>query len=51
MKTVPSVSGVRFTPDDRRLLALLRKRLGLGIAQLIRLGLRALAAKEGIYEK
>ncbi len=43
-----SVSGVRFTPEDRKLLQALNKKLGVGLAAIVRLGLRALATKEGV---
>ena len=41
-------TGIRFNDDDRRLLKQLRKKLGVEIAQIMRLAIRALAAKEGI---
>ncbi len=43
-----SVSGIRFTPEDRKLLQALNKKLGVGLAAIVRLGLRALATKEGV---
>jgi hypothetical protein len=49
MVTKPTfVSGIRFTAEDRKLLGILQKKLGVGIAAVVRLGLRALATKEGV---
>lgn len=39
---------VRVTDDDKKLLAKLRKKLGVEVSQIVRLGLRALATKEGV---
>jgi hypothetical protein len=39
---------IRPTAEDKKLIAILRKRLGVEVSQIIRLGLRALAAKEGV---
>jgi len=41
-------TGVRLTDDDRKLVKVLKKKKGVGLSQLIRLGLRALAKEEGI---
>lgn len=41
-------AGVKFTHEDRKLADQLQKKLGLGISQILRLGLRALATKEGL---
>jgi hypothetical protein len=47
--TVSEQMGVRFTPEDRQLLAALRQKLGLSsISQIIKLALRALAEKENV---
>jgi hypothetical protein len=40
--------GLRPTEEDQRLLMKLIKKLGVGESQVIRLGLRALATKEGV---
>ena len=40
--------GLRPNDEDLKLLAKLNKKLGVGESQLIRLGLRALATKEGV---
>lgn len=45
---VPSASGIRFTPEDRKIIAVLQKKLGVGMVQIVRMGLRALATKEGV---
>ena len=39
---------VRPTSDDWKLLDSLRKKLGVDASQIFRLGLRALATKEGV---
>jgi hypothetical protein len=44
----PSASGIRFTPDDRKFIDALKKQLGVDTTQIIRLGIRALAQKEGV---
>jgi antitoxin component of RelBE/YafQ-DinJ toxin-antitoxin module len=38
----------RSTADDRKVIAALSKQLGVAVSQVIRLGLRALATKEGV---
>jgi antitoxin component of RelBE/YafQ-DinJ toxin-antitoxin module len=43
----PNIS-IRATEEDKKLLAKLRKKLGVEVSQIVRLGLRALAAKEGV---
>ena len=43
-----STTGIRLTPEDRKLIAALQKKLGVAIADLFRMGLRALATKEGV---
>jgi hypothetical protein len=44
-----SITGVRLSTEDRKLIAALQKKMAdLSIGDLVRLGLRALAAKEGI---
>ena len=40
--------GVRLTEADKQLLKVLKKHLGVDFSQLVRLGLRALAQKEGL---
>jgi hypothetical protein len=39
---------IRPTPEDRKLMNDLRKKLGVETSQIIRLALRALATKEGV---
>ena len=39
---------IRPTREDRKLLAELEQKLGVSVSQVIRLGLRALATKEGL---
>lgn len=39
---------IRPSDEDRQLIAELRKRLGVEVSQILRLGLRALATKEGL---
>lgn len=46
-KSPPSIT-IRPTFEDKKLIAELRKKLGVEVSQLIRLGLRALATKEGV---
>ena len=41
-------SGIRYTPDDKKILDALRKKLGVDQTQIVRLALRALATKEGV---
>ena len=43
-----SSTGIRFTNEDRKLLEQLNQKLGVGVSQIVRLGLRALATKEGV---
>lgn len=47
-KKQASTTGVRLTPEDKKLALALQQKLGLGVTQLLRLGLRALAQKEGL---
>lgn len=47
-KRTTDVISVRATKDDQKLLDLLRNRLGVEVSQIVRLGLRALAQKEGV---
>jgi hypothetical protein len=42
------VIGFRPTPEDTKALKALGKKLGVGLSQIIRLALRALATKEGV---
>jgi len=44
----PAAVCMRPTLDDWELIDLLRKKLGVEYSQLVRLGLRALAAKENV---
>lgn len=46
-KSSPNIT-IRPTVEDKKLIAELRKKLGVEVSQIIRLGLRALAAKEGL---
>ena len=39
---------IRPTPEDRQLIIKIREKLGVGVSQIIRLALRALATKEGV---
>jgi hypothetical protein len=39
---------IRPTPDDRKILTLLHKKLGVDNSQIFRLAIRVLAAKEGV---
>ena len=45
----PNVT-MRPTPEDRKLIDELVKKLGVGVSQVIRIGLRALAEKEGLHQ-
>jgi len=47
MKRAQTV-GIRPTPEDSKLLAVLSKKLGVTATQVFRLALRALAIKEGV---
>ena len=47
-KKVPPIISVRATKGDAKLINALREKLGVEVSQIVRLGLRALAAKEGI---
>jgi hypothetical protein len=44
----PGPTGFRPTHEDWELFLKLRKKLGVEFSQVLRLGLRALAAKEGV---
>lgn len=48
VKPVSAIASVRLTDEDRKLVAVLRKKLGVEISQIVRLALRALATKEGV---
>lgn len=39
---------IRPTADDRKLINLLCKKMGVSVSQIVRIGLRVLAAKEGV---
>lgn len=41
---------IRIRPDDRKLLVILGKKLGVDTSQLFRLSIRALAIKEGVAQ-
>ncbi len=41
-------TGVRFTPEDRKILKALKAKLGLGTAQILRLAIRKLAENEQV---
>jgi hypothetical protein len=45
---VSAASGIRFSVDDRKIIGALSKKLGVGMAQIVRMGIRALATKEGV---
>jgi hypothetical protein len=48
-KRIPDpVTSVRFTRDDKKIIAALEKKLGINVTSLVRQALRALAAKEGV---
>jgi hypothetical protein len=47
-KQYPQNLTIRPTPEDRKLIEELRKKLGVEVSQIVRLGLRALATKEGV---
>jgi hypothetical protein len=42
------ITSVCLNPDDRKIIDSLRKKLGVGLTQIVRLAVRALAAKEGV---
>jgi hypothetical protein len=47
--TVSGQMGVRFSPEDRKILVALRKKLGVqSVSEILRMALRALATKEGV---
>jgi hypothetical protein len=48
MEQCPANIGFRPTLEDWKLFLALRKTLGVEFAQVVRLGLRALAVKEGV---
>lgn len=48
VKQRKSMVGFRPTDSDLKLIARLSKKLGVSESQIIRLGLRALATKEGV---
>jgi hypothetical protein len=48
VKKLPSQTGVRWNPEDLRILEALHKKLGVSVLQIVRMGLRALAAKEKV---
>jgi hypothetical protein len=43
-----NTTGIRLTPEDRKLIAALQKKLGVALVDLLRMGLRVLATKEGV---
>lgn len=45
---LPKPTSVRLTATDQRLVEKLTEKLGVGLTPLVRLALRALAAKEGV---
>jgi len=47
-KKFPVNLTIRPTEEDNKLLAELESKLGVSVSQVIRLGLRALATKEGL---
>lgn len=48
MKEKTEAISISLSPDDRKLVESLHKKLGLGLSHLVRLALRVLAAKEGV---
>ena len=41
--------GIRLTPEDRKVIVALQKKLGVqAVSEIVRMGLRALATKEGV---
>lgn len=48
MTEITKIIGIRATLGDKRLISKLCKKLGVSTSQVIRLGLRALATKEGV---
>jgi hypothetical protein len=46
--TPSAPASILLNPDDRRIVESLRKKLGVGFSQIVRLGLRVLATKEGV---
>jgi len=47
-RTTNGTRSIRFNDDDRKLLKVLHKKLGVDVSQIVRLALRALATKEGV---
>lgn len=48
-KQHPQSVGVRFDPADYKLIAALQRKLGVkNLSEVVRMGLRALATKEGV---
>ncbi len=45
---LPAQTGVRWTPDDLRILNALHKKLGVSVIQIVRIALRTLAKKENV---
>lgn len=50
MAKSPKPSTIRWHEADHRLLEILKKKLGVKTSELVRLGLRALAQKEGVAQ-
>ncbi len=51
MKTLaPSPTGIRFTPEDRRIIQALRRKLGVKPSEIVRLAIRKLAEIERVGE-
>jgi len=48
--TLAPQTGVRWTPEDLRILEALRAKLGVSVIQIVRVALRALALKEKVLK-
>lgn len=46
-KSSPQIN-VRPTPEDQKIFAALRRKLGVDNSQIVRMGIRLLATKEGV---
>lgn len=44
----PSTTGIVITPADRKIVKALKKKLGVSFSAIVRMGIRCLAAKEGL---
>jgi len=48
MRTKPQPASILLNDDDLRIVTSLKKKLGVGFSQIVRLAIRALARKEGV---